>query len=229
MSSPGSSANTGSNVDVDGDAGIRCEMAAANPSGCPLSDISEACGVTVGSIARSRLSDDRMVIEFTMPSGASPTRSDVTAVFSNGEQTRYRCEYEPPDGCLCEFVEQRDCPVSEQHVVRGTVHVTFYAADVETIRSIVAAARESFGNVRLEHLSQSSALTGEDPVVVDRGCLTDRQREVLSTAHELGYFEYPKQANACDVAAALDIATSTFSEHLAAAQTKLLAAILEEP
>jgi predicted DNA binding protein len=66
----------------------------------------------------------------------------------------------------------------------------------------------------------------EDLVLVDRSDLTDRQREVLATAHEMGYFAYPKRANAERVAAELDIGPSTFAEHVAAAQDKLLAAVL---
>ncbi|WP_455429089.1 helix-turn-helix domain-containing protein [Haloarcula regularis] len=64
-------------------------------------------------------------------------------------------------------------------------------------------------------------------MLVDRGQLTDRQREVLETAVEMGYFEYPKGANAGEVAEALDITVSTFAEHLAAAETKLLGSIVE--
>ena len=52
--------------------------------------------------------------------------------------------------------------------------------------------------------------------------LTDPQREALRTAYEMGYFEYPRDANASEVAAALDIQRSTFTEHLNAAQSKLL-------
>ena len=61
---------------------------------------------------------------------------------------------------------------------------------------------------------------------VDRGRLTDRQREVLQTAYDMGYFDHPKRANASEVAAALDISPSTFTEHLAVAQQKILEAIL---
>jgi len=43
----------------------------------------------------------------------------------------------------------------------------------------------------------------------------------------MGYFDYPKGANATDVAEELGVARSTFTEHLAAAQTKLMDAILE--
>lgn len=65
-------------------------------------------------------------------------------------------------------------------------------------------------------------------VEVDVDELTDRQLEVLETAHDLGYYQYPRGANASEVADALDICPSTLAEHLAAAQTKLLADVLGE-
>jgi predicted DNA binding protein len=43
----------------------------------------------------------------------------------------------------------------------------------------------------------------------------------------MGYFERPKEANATEVAEALGIAQSTFTEHLMAAQRKLLDDVLE--
>ncbi|MFW6000412.1 MAG: helix-turn-helix domain-containing protein, partial [Halorubrum sp.] len=58
--------------------------------------------------------------------------------------------------------------------------------------------------------------------------LTDRQCEVLRTAYRMGYFERPRDANASEVADALDISPSTFAEHLATAQRKLLEEALAE-
>jgi len=66
-----------------------------------------------------------------------------------------------------------------------------------------------------------------DVVFVDRSRLTDRQREVLETAYEMGYFEHPRATNATEVADALDVSLSTFTEHLATAQSKVLAAIVD--
>jgi hypothetical protein len=43
----------------------------------------------------------------------------------------------------------------------------------------------------------------------------------------MGYFEHPRTANAGEVADELDISRSTFAEHLAAAQSKLLDAVLD--
>lgn len=69
--------------------------------------------------------------------------------------------------------------------------------------------------------------SGRNFVVVDRGTLTDRQREVLETAHRMGYFEHPKRTNAGEVAAELGITTSTLTGHLSAAQRMLLGVILD--
>jgi hypothetical protein len=64
-------------------------------------------------------------------------------------------------------------------------------------------------------------------VPVDLERLTDRQREVVETAYRMGYFEYPRETNASGVAAELGIEPSTLAEHLAAAQSKLLGAVLD--
>jgi predicted DNA binding protein len=64
-------------------------------------------------------------------------------------------------------------------------------------------------------------------VFVNRGRLTDKQREVLEAAFEMGYFQRPKESNATEIAEALDITQSTFTGHLMAAQRKLLEDILD--
>ncbi|QPV64044.1 helix-turn-helix domain-containing protein [Halosimplex litoreum] len=58
--------------------------------------------------------------------------------------------------------------------------------------------------------------------------LTDRQLEVLVTAYRVGYFQRPRETTGAEVADALSISPSTFSQHLRAAQRKLLAALFEE-
>lgn len=52
--------------------------------------------------------------------------------------------------------------------------------------------------------------------------LTDRQREALRTAYELGYFDIPRKASLEDVATAVDISASSVSERLRRAQTQLI-------
>ncbi len=52
--------------------------------------------------------------------------------------------------------------------------------------------------------------------------LTDRQREVLSTALNLGFYEVPREASTDDVAEELDLNAATVSEHLQRAERNLL-------
>ncbi|QPV61491.1 helix-turn-helix domain-containing protein [Halosimplex litoreum] len=58
--------------------------------------------------------------------------------------------------------------------------------------------------------------------------LSDRQREALAVAQDLGYYERPREATHADVAAALDCAPSTASRHLQAAEAKLVDAAMDE-
>jgi DNA-binding CsgD family transcriptional regulator len=53
--------------------------------------------------------------------------------------------------------------------------------------------------------------------------LTDRQREVVAVAADLGYYEVPREATLEDVAAELGLAASTVSDHLRKAEAALVA------
>ncbi|WP_396613723.1 helix-turn-helix domain-containing protein (plasmid) [Haloferax sp. S1W] len=57
--------------------------------------------------------------------------------------------------------------------------------------------------------------------------LTDRQREALEVAFHSGYFERPKRSSAADVATAMNVSRSTFTQHLRAAQRKVLGELYE--
>ncbi len=52
--------------------------------------------------------------------------------------------------------------------------------------------------------------------------LTDRQREMVRTAYEMGYYEVPRTVTTEDVAAELDVDPSTVAEHLQRAERNLL-------
>lgn len=57
--------------------------------------------------------------------------------------------------------------------------------------------------------------------------LTERQREVLTTAHEAGYYEWPRETTGEELAERLDISTPTLHEHLRTAEQKLVALVFE--
>lgn len=203
--------------------GIRVEVAVGDLEGCPVAAASQSTDEAVTAVDRSVVRNGEVVEEFTAP-GAVETDADT--VFE-GEETRYRFARDATEPCVCDAVETFGPPVADIRAEGGTLVITFHADAVDEVRDIVEHLTEAYGDVSLRSLGHDGEECETDAVLVDRGTLTDRQREVLETAVEMGYFTYPKGANASEVAAALDISVSTLSEHLAAAQSKVYADLLD--
>lgn len=209
--------------------GIRVELQVDAPEPCPIARVSDEAGASSHSISKSTSPGGEAVTEEFILDADAPVEDEMEEVFSYGEKGVYRFDREPGTDCPCECIEQFGCPIIDVHADDGALSLSFHASDMEQLQSIITSFREVYPNVDIQRLLRSSDETDERNLVfVDRGRLTSRQRKVLETAHEMGYFAHPKGANAGEVADALDINTSTFTEHLAAAQRKILDSVLEE-
>lgn len=212
--------------------GIRAEVTVDADGTCPISRAATEAGTETVSISRSVSPTSGTVTEEFMLEGSGADDTDVTAdmstVFSYGSKAVYRFDRELGHGCPCECIEQFDCPVVDIHTRDGRLYLVFHASDMEQLRAAIDALREQYSSVDIQRLLREQGDDAEsDLVFVDRSALTARQREVLETAHRMGYFTHPREANASEVATALDISPSTFAEHLALAQSKLLETILD--
>jgi predicted DNA binding protein len=58
--------------------------------------------------------------------------------------------------------------------------------------------------------------------------LTDKQKNAIELAHELGYYEYPRKVSVEDLAKKANIPRTTFQEHLRKAESKLMNILIEE-
>ena len=56
--------------------------------------------------------------------------------------------------------------------------------------------------------------------------LTDRQREVLQTAYDMGYYDVPRDAATDNIASELDLDPSTVAEHLQRAERNVFDRLL---
>lgn len=205
--------------------GVRAELAVDDLEGCPVAAASASLDGPAGEV---NWADTGSVTVEQFTAGGDPETASPEAVFEYGDRTVYEFERAADDPCFCEAIERRVGPVADVRARDGTLRVTVHASDVDALRSLVADLSERFEPVRLAYLVQTRSGDADGAVVpVDVGRLTDRQQEVLETAYDLGYFEYPREANAQAVAEALDISPSTLTEHLAAAQSKLLGELLD--
>lgn len=206
--------------------GVRAEIQIENPPTCQIAAVSRETD-SVHSISRSATPVDETVTEeFTVDSPIDS--AEMEEVFSHDSQSVYRFSRGQKQDCACELVENHNVPIETVEADDGTLVLTFYAPNPDALREIIVDLRSEFDGVSLQRLTRSEGANSEESLVfVDQNALTERQKEVLKTAHEMGYFSHPKDANATEVADELDINRSTFAEHLAAAQSTILDAIVE--
>lgn len=95
------------------------------------------------------------------------------------------------------------------------IYVTAYVADRAQLVRIREFLAERGIDMHVERLYEATDDRSES-------LLTDEQLEALATAHEMGYFDVPREATQADVAAALDISPASLSERLKRGQGRLI-------
>lgn len=207
--------------------GVRTELVFDRPSGCPVATASADAPGELSEVTWADSDGGTVTEQFA---AETDDLDGFERIFDYGSKTVYEFEETQSEraSCICEYIERTLGPIRDVRARDGRLSVTLHAADVDELRETVSELGDRFGSVTVEYLVRSVEREDRtDLVPVDLRRLTDRQREVLETAHRLGYFEYPRDANAGDVADELGIEPSTFAEHLAAAQGKLLEELIE--
>jgi predicted DNA binding protein len=149
-------------------------------------------------------------------------------------------EYE--DATLVEFPVSGNCPACRlaelgalPQTVRGHEGEGHIVADIPPERDAPAVTEAFLADhpeAELVTKREKSALappfsrSGVRQVL--RTHLTDRQLDVVETAFEMGYYDWPRNCTGEDVADELDIASATFSEHVRSAEQKLLAVLFDQ-
>ena len=214
---------------VDMSEGIRATVEFPAPAGCTVADLARATDETIDRVWTSVPPAGSVggVSEFVVASEEPPVVADLEHVLTVGDHQVMRLAHGEEVSCPCECLGAASCAVQRYVARPDGLQLVFNAADYDELRAVVGDLRERFPAVDVRRLVRSPDSDGAgDVTFVDRGRLTDRQLQVLRTAHEMGYFQRPRGANAGDVAGALDIDPSTFAEHLAAAQAKLFEDVL---
>lgn len=99
----------------------------------------------------------------------------------------------------------------------------------EDVTRVLDALSEHWDDVELIAKRQTPT-RGMDLAVPADGAagLTDRQRSVLETAYEEGYYDWPRDHTAEEVAESLGIASATLHQHLRAAEHALVSSFVDD-
>lgn len=184
-------------------------------------------------------SDGRLLEYFTVAAAAP------AAVLSMAEEAEdiadARLVNRGPSGGLFEFIVSGKCvttTLADAGAIASSVcanaGVGRVVADVPAhvdVRQVFDRFRDAHPNTELVACRDADETV---PIRTDRGAhtrlagrLTDKQLEVLRTAYLSGYFSWPRRSSAEECAEALDIAQPTFSQHIRAAQQRVLGGMFE--
>ena len=216
---------------------VEIELAVRN-SAYPFVGVSEEenCRVELATVFPR---PEAQYAEFFHVSGAPPARILRHAEAYETVETSLRREYD--DGGLFEFVVSGNCPAYRlaelgalPQTVEGVDGRGRIVAEIPTRYdppTVTGQFLEQYPDFELRakrtketDASMLGPATLRQSVLED---LTDRQREVLRTAFEMGYYEWPRACTGADVADELGITPATFSEHVFAAERKILASLFE--
>ncbi len=111
---------------------------------------------------------------------------------------------------------------------RGTVEVEIPQST--GVREFIQQIRSTYPGVELLAKRDEERSVEQSAWLADDGSvgLTDRQRQALEAAYHAGYFEWPRESTAEDVADLLDISRPTLQAHLRKAERELLAMFLAD-
>lgn len=207
--------------------GARVEVSVGASEACPAARFATGSDTGVQAIARSA-AGSALVEDIVVEGKNTPDGETAEEAFAADDEHVYRLVRDRDDDCACNRIERHGCPVHDIHLRDGDVWLLFYAGSLDTARDVIDDLNATYESVSVRRILQSHDESTNDLVFIDRSEFTDRQREVLRTAHEMGYFEHPRDANASEVAETLGISVATFTEHLATAQRKLTDGFLSD-
>ncbi|MFB6134411.1 MAG: helix-turn-helix domain-containing protein [Halanaeroarchaeum sp.] len=135
------------------------------------------------------------------------------------------------DSCVCPAFVRGDCVSSALAVENGVLKAGAYADSRESLNDVMDRVHQVAATVRLERLTTASG-TREDregrPEPTTAVTLTEKQREAVRTAVDMGYYDRPREASLGDLADRLGVTRSALSQRLNAVEAKLITALATE-
>lgn len=173
-----------------------------------------------------READNSTIVSQNIPSDESKCHCEVRAEDHATEHTSF-ISAETESSCICTAAAEYECIFSIRSVRNGSFVVSVIVKEREVLTDIVNSLREIDASVHLERLTRTCA--DEDSwFEINTSKITDKQREAVDLAVELGYYDRPRQADLEVLADRLDISRSAVSQRLNAAEVTLVQSLVSE-
>lgn len=160
---------------------------------------------------------------------ANAVVSEVTVLKQSRDRARVVVRYDRSSSIVPQIVNSDFMPIEPVHITGGYEYWTVLAR-TDQFGQILQEMQETC-DVEFESIDgfdQHDGIEFADAVDLIHDDLSARQLESLLTARQAGYYNWPRDTTATDIAAELDVSGPTFLEHLRSAEQKLIEPILNE-
>ena len=147
----------------------------------------------------------------------------------DNEQGGGLLEYSTGGGSLLGRLVEHGARVRAATAVDGQASYVVEVASGADVRALVERVTAAFPDSRLAARRELGRPVERSEGVPEGGVegLTDRQREAMEAAYRAGYFQWPRDSTAEEVAETLDISAPTLHAHLRKAEDALLGELFE--
>ncbi|MDG5759748.1 bacterio-opsin activator domain-containing protein [Natronococcus sp. A-GB1] len=184
------------------------------------------------------IGDDEFLVYGTATPDAVETVHDLAAAVDGETDVTVHSEATPPgfeirmtDPPVLSVVASLSGYIDSASVENGDFRLTIHLAPSVDVHRVVDAVESAYPDAELRCHRQITR-PRDDPRPVQRRLaseLTNRQHAVLSAAYYAGFFEWPREKSAAELADSLDIAAPTFHQHLRKGERKVFDSLFSPP
>jgi hypothetical protein len=159
----------------------------------------------------------------------SPVVHDVAVLKQTGDRARVVVNYASESSIVPEIVHSEFMPIAPVHITEGEEHWRVMV-EVDSLSEVVESMKSEYDVEidAIERVDPQDSLMFADAVNEVNENLTPKQRSILFAAREEGYYNWPRETSANEIAESEGVSGPTFLEHLRRGEHKILHTVLDE-
>lgn len=149
---------------------------------------------------------------------ADPSVANVTHLSTRNDERLYQMDWTDDISLVMHLLREQAATVLSARATHDSWQFRVHLHERERLEAMLDFCRDNDLSIEVEGIYEMGGATDAE---VGRHALTEDQHEALRLATKHGYYEVPRQSTAADLADALGISQSTFSERIRRAQGAL--------
>ena len=147
-----------------------------------------------------------------------PSVTNVTHLSTRNNERLYHMEWTDDIALVLHLLREQEGTVLSARATHDSWQLRIHIPERERLTDLLDFCRANDLTIEVKRIYEMGGATNAE---IGRHQLTEEQHEVLRLATKHGYYEVPRQITAAELAEALGISQSTFSERIRCAQGAL--------